>query len=163
MSSSSKSSNKALFGFIRIAFSILVILAVVYATVQLAMVGYDFGYRVFTEPAMSAAPGRDVPVLIKDDMSDREIASMFADKGLIRDKNLGYIQIKLSAYSGKAIPGAYTLNTCMGIKEMMAVISTRVAETVDETTSASGQDEGTATVEGDGDGQTPPTTEATQN
>lgn len=163
MSSSSKSSNRALFGFIRAAFTVLVILAVVYVTVQLAMVGYDFGYRVFTEPAMSAAPGHDVPVLVKDDMSDLAIAKMLEEKGLIRDKNLGFLQIKLSAYSGKTIPGAYTLNTSMDVKEMMYIMSTVPEVLPEEDDTTGGVDEGTATVEGDGDGQTPPTTEAPSN
>lgn len=144
--SNSSSSNKALFKFIRGAFSVLIVVMVVYATVQLSAVGYDFGYRVFTEPAMSAEPGVDIPVLIKEGMSDRDIAKTLEEKGLIRDKNLGFLQIKLSAYSGEAIPGAYTLNTSMDMKEILITICTE-EETSDEESAA--ESEGTATVDTD--------------
>lgn len=144
--SNSSSSNKALFQFIRGAFSVLIVVMVVYATVQLSALGYDFGYRVFTEPAMSEEPGVDIPVLIKEGMSDREIAGTLEEKGLIRDKNLGFLQIKLSAYSGEAIPGAYTLNTSMDMKEILVTICTE-EEITDEESAA--ESEGTATVDTD--------------
>ena len=47
--------NKFLFGFIKIAFSVMMILLVIYVGVGLCRMGYDFGYRVFTEPAMLLA------------------------------------------------------------------------------------------------------------
>ena len=52
--------NKALITFIRVAFGVLLILLAVYAGTKLCAVGYDFGYRVFTEPAVDKAPGKDV-------------------------------------------------------------------------------------------------------
>lgn len=141
----SSQSNKALFTFIRISFSMLILVAVIYCTVRVSEIGYEFGYRVFTEPAVSAEPGRDIPVMVKDDMSDREVAKMLEEKGLIRDKNLGFLQIKLSAYSGKFIPGVYNLNTSMQIKEMLIVMSTEAEEMADELPTA-GEEEGTAPV-----------------
>jgi UPF0755 protein len=116
------------------------------------MTGYDFGYRVFTEPAMEQAPGRDVMVLVKEDMSQREIAEMLEDKGLVRDSNLFLLQLKLSAYSGKLLPGVYTLNTSMEPKEMMVVMATEPEP--EDTQSEDGvvadeSDEGTAAVESD--------------
>ena len=44
--------NKALFGFIRVAFSIMIALLVLFAGIKICSICYDFGYRVFTEPAM---------------------------------------------------------------------------------------------------------------
>jgi UPF0755 protein len=120
------------------------------------MTGYEFGYRVFTEPAMEEAPGRDVMVLVKEDMSQREIADMLEEKGLIRDSSLFYLQLKLSAYSGKLLPGVYTLNTSMEPKEMMVVMATE-PEVDTETEDTSGEstavtdesDEGTTVDESD--------------
>lgn len=112
--------NKALFSFIKIAFSIMVILLVVYGAVRLSGVGYDYGYRLFTEPAMEEEPGEDVLVQIKPDMSGRQIAEMLKEKGLIRDSSLFYIQMKLSSYDKRIKPGVYTLNTSMKPKELMA-------------------------------------------
>ncbi len=112
-----------MFQFIRVAFTIMVILLVVYAATGFARIGYDFGYRVFTESAIDEEPGTDVMVLVREDMSEREIGRMLEEKGLIRDANLFYLQLKLSAYSGELLPGVYTLNTSMTAKEMMVVMA----------------------------------------
>jgi UPF0755 protein len=120
------------------------------------MTGYEFGYRVFTESAIDEAPGKDVMVLVKEDMSQKEIAEMLEEKGLIRDSRLFLLQLKLSAYSGKLIPGVYTLNTAMEPKEMMVVMAT-VPEAETETEDTSGEstavtdesDEGTTGDESD--------------
>lgn len=116
--------NKIIFGFIRFAFGILLALIVIYFAQQLAVVGYDFGYRVFTEKPMAAGEGREVPVLISEDMSDAQISQMLKEKGLIRDVNLFVLQMKLFDYSGKLIPGVYTVNTNMDPKELMIALST---------------------------------------
>lgn len=121
--------NKALYNFIRIAFSVLLILLVVYATIEVAGIGYDFGYRAFTEPAMEKEPGRDVMVNIKEGMSDSQIAEMLQNKGLIRNDKLFVVQLKLYEYSGKLQPGLYTLNTSMTPQDMMVILSTVVEET----------------------------------
>ena len=46
------------------------------------------------------------------------------EKGLVRDSRLFYLQLKLSAYSGKIIPGVYTLNTSMTPKDMIVLMAT---------------------------------------
>ena len=96
--------NKALYKFIRVAFSILLILLVVYAAIEVSGIGYDFGYRAFTEPAMEEEPGRDVMVQIKDGMTDAEVAEMLLNKGLIRNDMLFRVQLKLYEYSGEMQP-----------------------------------------------------------
>jgi UPF0755 protein len=66
------------------------------------------------------------------------------------------LQLKLSAYSGKLVPGVYTLNTSMEPKEMMVVMAT-VPEAETETEDTSGEstsvtdesDEGTTADESD--------------
>lgn len=80
--------NKALFGFIKVAFTIMVILLIVFGAVKICSVGYDFGYRVFTEPAISKQPGTDILVDVTDKMSEKEIGQLLEDKGLVKDGNL---------------------------------------------------------------------------
>lgn len=135
--------NKAIFRFIRFAFGILIALMVIYAATQLAEIGYDFGYRMFTEPAISSGEGREVPILIQEGMSDREVAELLEQKGLIRDSKLFYLQMKLFAYSGKLIPGVYTLNTNMDPKELMIAMSTVIETETEETESTENQTEST--------------------
>lgn len=142
--------NKALFGFIKIAFSIMIALIVIVGALRLCTTGYDFGYRVFTEPAMADENhGEDVLVQIRDDMSESDIGQLLEDKGLVEDGNLFYLQLKLSAYSGKIKPGVYTLNTSMTAKEMIVVMS--AAEETSETESTDMQStEGMSAVDEEG-------------
>lgn len=127
--------NKVLLGLLKVAFGITVILLLIYAGVRLSAVGYDFGYRVFTEPAMTSGEGRDVIVQVYEDGSARDLAKSLEDKGLVRDSNLFYLQYKLSAYSGKLVPGIYTLNTSMTSKDMIVLMSTPVESETESTES----------------------------
>lgn len=128
--------NKIIYKFVSISFSVLVLLLVVLGLVKLGRFCYDFGYRVFTEEPVAAAPGRDVDVQVTADMSETDIGGMLEEKGLIRDKALFFAQLKLSAYSGKLLPGNYTLNTSMTSKEMMAELA---AEPETETETEEGE------------------------
>ena len=115
--------NKAIYKFIKIAFSFMLALLVLYGTVSVAVVAYDFGYRVFTEPPMEEVPGEKVVVVITEDMDGTEIGKVLKDNGLVRDENLFALQLALSAYKNRIVPGEYTLNTAMTAKEMMVVMS----------------------------------------
>jgi UPF0755 protein len=128
--------NKVLFSFIRMGISIIVILLVVYFGIQIAAFGYDFGYRVFTETAVDDAPGTDALIQIKEDMSEYEIAQLLEERGMVRDAKLFFLQLKLSNYSGKEVPGVYTVNSSMTPQEIMAVISTEETENAEEEYSA---------------------------
>ena len=132
--------NKTINRFIKIAFKIMLVLLVVYATIGVSKVAYDFGYRVFTEPAVAEAPGEDVLIQIKEGMSARELGQMLEEKGLVRDGNLFYLQLKLSAYSKDMAPGVYTLNTSMTAKEMMVEISETADEKASEEAAAANQE-----------------------
>ena len=97
-----------------------------------AVEAYDFGYRVFTEPAMSKAPGKDVTVAITEGKSDKAIAQTLYDKGLTRDANLAYLQILASEYREKITPGVYELNTSMTMEEIMQVLAGNYVEETEE-------------------------------
>lgn len=150
--------NKGLLRFIKISFSLLILLIIVYVAVVLGRTGYDFGYRVFTESAVDEEPGQDVLFQIKDGMSNYEISQKLEEKGLVRDGNLFFIQLTLSAYSKKMETGVYTLNTSMDAKELMVTIAEAAeakeqdTESTEDTESAEaaenyGEDEGTAEVD----------------
>ena len=115
--------NKALFKFIKIGFTIMIILIVLLATFYLSRTGYDYGYRLFTETAVEETPGTDVLVQIKQETSNWQIGKLLEQKGLVRDGKLFYLQLKTSAYSKSIKPGVYTLNTSMTANEMMSVMS----------------------------------------
>lgn len=123
--------NKTLFRIIKIAGTFLIVLLVVYGTLRASMVAFDFGYRVFTEPAMAEKPGTTVVVTIEESMGAMEIADALFEKGLIRDVNLFWLQYQLSAYKGDILPGTYSLNTSMTPKELMVEMAEVAAEAKD--------------------------------
>lgn len=132
--------NKIIIKFVRISFSMLVILFVLFGLTKIGMAGYEFGYRVFTEEAMSEEPGKDITVQITSDMSDGEVGDMLEEKGLIRSSGLFSVQLRLFSYAGKLQQGVYILNTSMEPKEIMIALSTvkeeeteAAEETVEET------------------------------
>ena len=47
--------NKALFTFIKIAFSVMLVLLILYGAVHLCRASYDFGYRFFADSQMDDA------------------------------------------------------------------------------------------------------------
>ena len=116
--------NKVIFKFLSFAFSIMLTLVIIYGTVRVGMTAFDFGYRVFTESPMEQTPGTDVVVTIEDGMDAKEIGELLKEKKLIRDENLFFFQLNLSAYADEIIPGTYTLNTSLTAKEMIIIMST---------------------------------------
>ena len=120
------SKNKVVFRFVSISFSMLVLLIVFIGVFKASTFCYDFGYRIFTEPAVSTAPGTDVVVQIDKNDSAFDIGEKLETKGLVRDAELYVAQYYLSAYVDKLLPGTYTLNTSMKTKEMLIVMSTPV-------------------------------------
>ncbi len=124
--------NKVIFKFVSVSFSVLILLLVIAGLLELGTFCYDFGYRVFTESAIDEKPGRDVVVQVTSDMSESEIGKMLEEEGLVRDGSLFYVQLKVSAYSGKLEPGIYTLNTSMTGKDMIAVLATGAEESTEQ-------------------------------
>ena len=126
--------NKVVFRFVSISFSILVILLVLIGFVKIGTYCYEFGYRVFTEAPVDAEPGRDVMVQISSHMSDMDIAKELKEKGLVEDAKLFYVQLKVSADSGKLHDGVYTLNTSMTARDMMVVMAAEPEQSTAEDT-----------------------------
>ncbi len=118
---------------IALGFMSFVVRAAILAVAILVIVkagekAYDFGFRIFTEEAMSPAPGREVAVTIVQGDSTMDVAKMFEEKGLIRDYKLFYVQKKCSVYDADIKPGFYTLNTSMTADEMFEIIAGRKDE-----------------------------------
>ena len=90
---------------------------------------YDFGQKIFNEKSMTSTDNAMlIEVAIPEDASPKEIADMMADKGLVEDSTLFYVQILLSDYQEKFVPGIYTLSTDMKPTELMMTISPETEE-----------------------------------
>lgn len=127
--------NKLVLKFVSISFSILVMLLVVIGLIKLGSFCYDFGYRVFTEGPVEEKPGTDVTVDVTGNLSEYQIGKLLKKEGLIRDANLFYVQLRMSAYHGKLKTGTYTLNTSMTAKDMMVVMAAESEESTESTES----------------------------
>lgn len=106
---------------------------VVYVIYQGATTCYDYGYRIFTEPPVSAGEGRTMTVTVKEGLSPLEMGELFAGKGLVRDAKLFALQYLLSEYREDFKPGVYELSTSMTAEEMMEVMSGTVEEEEEDT------------------------------
>lgn len=100
-------------------FRVVMAVAVVYLIYRGAGICYEYGYRIFTEPAMTTGEGRTVTVTISPDMSASDIGKLFEGRGLIRDARLFVLQYYLSEYREDVGPGTFELSTAMTVEEMM--------------------------------------------
>lgn len=87
-----------------------------------AMKCYDYGYRIFTEPAVSSGEGRTISVTVTEDMSAWEIGELMHSKGLTRDSKLFALQYMFSEYKEDVKPGTYEVSTAMTAEEIMAAM-----------------------------------------
>ena len=97
--------------------------------IRAATAAYDYGYRVFTEPAMTFGDGRIISVSVAQDASVLDVGNMLQEKGLIRDGRLFMIQELLSEQHGGIQPGIYDLNTNMTAQQILEVIAPDPEET----------------------------------
>lgn len=105
-------------------FRIVAIVIVIFVIYRGAEICYDYGYRIFTEPAMTTPEGgRTVTVSVTSDMSALDIGKLFESRGLIRDAKLFVLQYYLSEYTKDVRPGVFELNTSMTVEDMMAVMA----------------------------------------
>ncbi|MBR1391106.1 MAG: endolytic transglycosylase MltG [Lachnospiraceae bacterium] len=120
--------GKVVMKLVRVCFSLLMIVLVIFILFRAGSYSYQMGYRLFAEEPVSDAPGQDVVVRISEDMSAREIGNVLEARHLIRDGKLFAVQLSISSYKDDIKPGSYTLNTSMTMKEMIQVMAASGAE-----------------------------------
>lgn len=116
----------AVFGTI---LKVITTVAVIFLIWQGAQLCFDYGYRIFTEPAISDGEGRTVTVTVAEDMTPLQIGEIFEAKGLVRDAKLFALQYMLSEFRKEVKPGVFELTTAMTAEEMMEVMATNEEET----------------------------------
>ena len=110
---------------------LVVLMAVIVIVYKGAVWTYDYGYRVFMEPAISLGDGRTVTVTITGDMTALEIGELLAGKGLVRDGRLFAIQYLVSEFRKDVTSGVFELSTSMTAEEMMEEMA-KTTETTEE-------------------------------
>lgn len=102
---------------------VVIAIGVVYVIYRGAGICYDYGYRIFTEPAVSAGEGRTVTVSVTEDMSAWDIGKLLESRGLVKDGKLFVLQYYLSEYLEDVKPGVFEFSTSMTAEEMMEVMT----------------------------------------
>lgn len=106
---------------------VFVVLAV-YFIYKGALSCYDYGYRIFAEPAVSPGEGRTITVAITEDMTPSQIGELFEKKGLVKDGRLFMLQYYLSEFKDDVKPGVFELSTSMTAEEMMEAMTATADE-----------------------------------
>lgn len=106
-----------------VIFRVGVVIFAAYTIYNWAFLAYDYGYRIFTEPAVSAGEGRKITVSITEDMSPADIGELFETKGLVKDGRLFMLQYYLSEFQKDVGPGTFELSTSMTGEEMMEAMA----------------------------------------
>lgn len=101
-----------------------IIVGVVFLVYKGATTCYNYGYRIFTEPAMATEENaKIVEVTIGENVSAKEMGEGFERVGLIRDSKLFILQYYLSEFRKDIKPGTYQLSTAMTAEEMMEAMT----------------------------------------
>lgn len=104
-----------------------IIISMIFAIIVFAKSAYDIGYSVFNQSPVDHQK-REISVTIPEGSKDKEIAARLYNNGLAQSKIVIYLQLRLSKYSKKILPGDYVLNTSMTPDEMFMEMSKTVEE-----------------------------------
>ncbi len=115
----------AVFGAI---LKVVIAVAAAFVIYRGAVLCYNYGYRIFTEPAMTAGEGKTVSITLTEGMSALDVGEMMKNKGLTRDSKLFALQYLLSEYKEDIRPGTYEVSTSMTAEEIMAAMVPAVQE-----------------------------------
>lgn len=117
------SAKKIIGTVINVSFEIILLALVVIAVYNCGIKAYDFGYSIFTQGPVSAEPGEDILIKISDSDSEYDVAKLLKTKGVIKDANVFFTQLKLQSSSTKIVPGEYTVNTSMNFERIIETIT----------------------------------------
>lgn len=103
---------------------LVLVIGVIFLVYKGATTCYDYGYRIFMEPAMTTEENaKIVEVTIGESVSAKDMGEGFEKVGLIRDGRLFILQYYLSEFRKDIKPGTYQLSTAMTVEEMMEAMT----------------------------------------
>lgn len=114
------------------AVKIIVFVLIIRYVIGAASEAYSFGYRIFSEEPVSGEPGIIFTVELSEETTPKQVAQALEDYGLIRDKDLFYVQYLLSPHKGELMPGDYELSTAMTAEQMLEIMSSSYTEKGEE-------------------------------
>lgn len=134
-------SSKFVLKIVHICFNCLVAVVIGAALIMIGKTAYDFGYRIFAEPAMTTEENAvEVYVQVTENMSLNDIADAIEELGLARSDTLFYIQLQLSDYRKSIKPGIYIVNTSMTPSEIITCLGTQDPIVIEDAENEAEQD-----------------------
>ena len=120
--------NKSVKLIIGISLNAIAIVLVIFLVYSVGIKAFEFGAKVFNEQSVDVeSMNREVEVTIPDKITTSQLTQILYTKGLIKDKNVFYVQVELSDYKNKFIEGTYTLGTSMKPSKIMETLCTATA------------------------------------
>lgn len=103
-------------------FSLLVNVIIVYAVVRIFSYSFNFAYNVFGDVAADPGSTEHIVVEISNDTSVLKIGEGLEDVGIIKDKYVFYVKMKIKKYESKIVPGKYVLSPSMKFEQIASII-----------------------------------------
>ena len=103
---------------------ILIYVCLAVFLVFLARQAYTLGYQVFDQVPVDSGEGREVAVVVTEEMSVSDVGDLLREEGLVEESSLVFwFQELFSDYHGEILPGSYILNTNQTVDEMLAILA----------------------------------------
>ncbi len=110
---------------VKVLFVVLLVVIIVF----LARRAYSLGYEVSSYRPYDRNQTGDVAVIIKSDMSIRDVGELLIQNGILNESLDAFlIQERISDYHDQFRPGIYVLNPSLSVEEILRIISAQPDE-----------------------------------
>lgn len=120
MSQTTREINRITTTIMGVACKVLLYVLVFFLLYEGITRGYSYGHEIFAPTAVTAQPGYEVTIEIKDSNSVMDVARLLKKKGLIKDELIFVLQARIYEYELHA--GIYTLSSAQTSKDMLKYI-----------------------------------------
>ena len=115
------------------ALALLVDVLIVYVIVKGFSTSYSLSYEVFSDSAKNVSDRSTVVIQIPPDSSTSSVSELLYENGLIKNKYVMMLKIKLGDYGGLIKTGKYVLSPSMTYDEIIRVITHTEQESTENT------------------------------
>ncbi len=106
------------------ALELLVDVLIIYVIVKGFSLAYSFSYEVFSDSAKNDGDTRPVIVTILPDSSIKTVSESLYDAGVIKNKYVMMVKIRLNGYGPSIRPGRYAISPSMTYNDIITLITT---------------------------------------
>jgi cell division protein YceG involved in septum cleavage len=104
------------------AFNLLINIIIVFLVVKLFSFAFNFSYSVFGDVRYQSGSTTYKVVEIPADASTLEIGAALEDAGIIEDKYVFWVRVKVKGYGSQIQAGQYGLSPSMNVDEILTII-----------------------------------------